>query len=124
AVGDGRVRDEHGPPARAVFGVAVLGALVNAHLTSDLADRLHALGVPTSFNSLIINAIETGTIPSGGKAPASASSYGSIVERVIDAAFHAGLQAALLTSAILILAAGAFAVLAAGDEHERGQRAG
>jgi len=111
----------------AVFGVAVLGALVNAHLTSDLADRLHALGVPTSFNSLIINAIETGTIPSGGKAPASASSYGSIVERVIDAAyaaFHAGLQAALLTSAILILAAGAFAVLAAGDEHERGQRAG
>jgi EmrB/QacA subfamily drug resistance transporter len=99
----------------AVFGVAVLGALVNAHLTSDLRDRLHTLGVPSSFNALIIDAIETGNI----HVPASAASYGSIVQRVIDAAygaFHAGLQAALVTSAVLILAAGALAVLAGGRE--------
>ncbi len=95
----------------AVFGVAVLGALVNAHLTSDLADRLRALGIPPNFQSVVITAIETGTIPAGGNAPASASGYGSIVQRVISAAygaFHSGLQTALLTSAALIFAAGLY----------------
>jgi EmrB/QacA subfamily drug resistance transporter len=106
----------------AVFGVAVLGALVNAHLTSDLAGRLHALGIPSTFQSIVIDAIENGTIPSGGKVPGSATGYGAIVERVIDAAygaFHAGLQTALLTSAVLILAAGALAVV--GSSGRRGE---
>lgn len=99
----------------AVFGVAVLGALVNAHLTSDLSDRLRALGIPATFQSIVINAIETGTIPSGGKVPGTATGYGPIVQHVIDAAysaFHAGLETALLTSAVLILAAGLVATLA------------
>ena len=97
----------------AVFGVAVLGALVNAHLTSDLSSRLRALGIPANFQSIVITAVETGTIPSGGKAPTSASGYGAIVNRVIDAAygaFHSGLRTALLTSAALIFAAGLFSV--------------
>jgi EmrB/QacA subfamily drug resistance transporter len=101
----------------AVFGVAVLGALVNAHLTSDLGDRLQALGIPPTFQSIVISAIETGTIPSGGNAPASASGYGAIVQKVIGAAygaFHSGLETALLTSAALILAAGALSAVAAG----------
>jgi predicted MFS family arabinose efflux permease len=100
----------------AVFGVAVLGALVNAHLTSDLADRLRALGIPANFQSIVIDAIKTGTIPSGGNAPASSAGYGPIVNKVIDAAygaFHAGLRTALLTSAGLILVAGVFSGVAA-----------
>jgi EmrB/QacA subfamily drug resistance transporter len=100
----------------AVFGVAVLGALVNAHLTSDLADRLRALGIPANFQSIVIDAIKTGTIPSGGNAPASSAGYGPIVNKVIDAAygaFHSGLRTALLTSAALILVAGVFSGVAA-----------
>ena len=105
----------------AVFGVAVLGALVNAHLTSDLGDRLHALGIPVNFQSIVIDAIETGTIPSGGSAPNASATYGPIVNKVIGAAysaFHAGLHTALLASAALILVAGAFSAFAA----DRGER--
>jgi EmrB/QacA subfamily drug resistance transporter len=99
----------------AVFGVAVLGALVNAHLTSDLAQRLRALGIPANFQAIVIDAITTGTIPSGGNVPGSATGYGPIVNKVIDAAygaFHAGLRTALFTSAALILVAGAFSAVA------------
>ena len=35
--------------------------------------------------SIVINAVERGTVPSGGTAPGSAQSYGSIVDRVISA---------------------------------------
>ena len=103
----------------AVFGVAVLGALVNAHLTSDLAQRLRALGIPPNFQGIVIDAVTTGTIPSGGNVPGSATGYGPIVNKVIDAAygaFHAGLRTALFTSAGLILAAGAFAAFATRDD--------
>jgi len=99
----------------AVFGVAVLGALVNAHLTSDLGDRLRALGIPPTFQSIVISAVETGTIPSGGHAPVSANGYGAIVQKVISAAygaFHAGLETALLASAALMLAAGVLSAFA------------
>jgi hypothetical protein len=64
----------------------------------------------------VIDAIKTGTIPSGGNAPASSGGYGPIVNKVIDAAygaFHAGLRTALLTSAGLILVAGVFSGVAA-----------
>lgn len=89
----------------AVAGVAVLGALVNAHLTSDLSGRLGALGVPSGFQSIVIAAIEQGTVGGGGDA---AATYGPIVERVIDAAygaFRSGLSAALAVSAVLMLVA-------------------
>ncbi len=97
-----------------VFGVAVLGALVNAHLTSDLTSRLRHLGVPATFQSLVINAVEQGGVPSGGHAPSgAAASFGSIVNKVISAAygaFHDGLVDALITSAVLIFIAVAFAL--------------
>ncbi|HEX4520504.1 MAG TPA: MFS transporter [Gaiellaceae bacterium] len=105
----------------AVFGVAVLGALVNAHLTSDLTARLNALGIPANFQSIVIGAVETGKVPSADKAHQSAQSYGPIAQRVIEAAygaFHRGLDTALVTSAVLILAAGAIGMLAARTEEE------
>ncbi|GAA4481678.1 MFS transporter [Rhodococcus olei] len=98
----------------AVVGVAALGSLVNAHLHADLTNRLTDLDVPTSFQGIVIHAIETGAVPEGGDAAATAA-YGPIVQKVIDAAyaaFHAGLDTALLVSAILILVAAAVTVTA------------
>ena len=44
----------------AVFGVAILGSIVNAKLTGDLAARLKAIGIPPNFQSLVEHAIQTG----------------------------------------------------------------
>ena len=52
----------------AVFGVAILGAIVNAKLTGDLAARLKAIGIPPNFQSLVEHAIQTGGAASGGAA--------------------------------------------------------
>ncbi len=99
----------------AVVGVAALGGLVNANLTSGLKGRLRELNIPVNFDSIIINAIETGSVPQGGGGAAGyEQSYGSVVNQVIQAtygAFHAGLDTALLVSALLTFAAaGAVAV--------------
>ena len=105
----------------AVFGVAVLGALVNAHLTTDLSARVKALGIPANFQSIVIDAIETGTVPSGGKLTGAAAGYGPIAQHVVSAtysAFHAGLTTALLTSAGLILAAGVISAVAGRDDRQ------
>jgi len=97
-----------------LVGVAVLGALVNAHLTRDLTERLAALGVPATFQDLVVNAIEHGGVPSGGAAPAQEAAFGPLVAQVIDAAysaFGAGLHVALVTSAVLVLLAGGLAAV-------------
>jgi EmrB/QacA subfamily drug resistance transporter len=94
----------------AVIGVAVLGALVNGSLTSDLAARLHSLHIPNVFQVIVIKAIETGGVPQHTNA---AATYGAIVNRVISAAygaFRSGIDLALVTSAVLVLAAGGVAV--------------
>ncbi len=49
----------------AVFGVAILGSIVNAKLTGDLAARLKAIGIPPNFQSLVEHAIQTGGASSG-----------------------------------------------------------
>jgi EmrB/QacA subfamily drug resistance transporter len=93
-----------------VFGVAILGALINAHLTGDLLAKMRQLGVPPAFRSLVLDAVRHGVIPSGG------SSQGGTVHRVVAAAFQAfraGLTAALLTSVVLITLAGGIAALVA-----------
>ena len=97
----------------AVVGVVALGSLVNAHLTTDLTNRLEALGIPANFQSIVIAAIKDGTVPSGGKSAATAA-YGPIVNQVLDAAysaFRAGLSSSLMVSALLIFAAGVIAAL-------------
>jgi hypothetical protein len=97
----------------AVVGVVALGSLVNAHLTTDLTNRLEALGIPANFQSIVIAAIKEGTVPSGGKSAATAA-YGPIVNQVLDAAysaFRAGLSSSLTVSALLIFVAGVIAAL-------------
>jgi MFS family permease len=54
----------------AVLGVAVLGALVNSQLHADLTSRLRQLGIPANFQAIVINAIETGTVPRTARPPA------------------------------------------------------
>jgi EmrB/QacA subfamily drug resistance transporter len=95
----------------AVLGVAVLGSVVNAHLTGDLGHRLTQLGIPPDFQSIVTAAIEKGAVPAGG-APGASATYGSIVDQVIGAAYRAfrdGLTTSLLLSAGLIVLAAAVA---------------
>jgi EmrB/QacA subfamily drug resistance transporter len=92
----------------AVFGVAILGAIVNAKLTGDLAARLKALGIPPNFQSLVLHAVQTGG-ESGGAAngaehnPAIARTATKVVNAAYDA-FGSGLHIALDLSGALILA--------------------
>ena len=97
-----------------VFGVAILGALVNAHLTTDLKHRLDDLHIPKFLQGSIIHAYERGTTPHQGSL--SGRIFGSIVDKIKSAAyaaFHDGLASALVVSAILIAAAALFAGYAA-----------
>ena len=109
----------------AVFGVAVLGALVNAHLTSDLTHRLQALKIPPNFISIVISAIETGTVPSGVHGGGSGS---SIEDKVIEAAYGAfrdGLSVALFASGLALLGAALIAAttLRGHEGHDTGATA-
>ena len=89
----------------AVTGVAILGSLVYSQLHVSLVTHMNQLGVPEAFQGLVINAIETGTIPNNTAAYAG---FGKVVQEVIGAAYTAfkdGLHAALYLSAGLVLAA-------------------
>jgi hypothetical protein len=109
-----------------VFGVAVLGAVVNSQLTADLTHRLQVLGIPASFQAIVIDAVEHGGLPSGGTGGAAAASanpaaagHAGLVQQVIDAAysaFYSGLDIALLLSGALVLAAAVIAWFCVGRE--------
>jgi MFS family permease len=99
----------------AVTGVAVLGALVSARLSADIASRLQALGLPKSIQQFVINGVETGLEPSSGNTAGAGGAAGAgqpkLVQEVIQAAysaFESGLHAALYLSAALVLLAGLF----------------
>ena len=95
----------------AVTGVAVLGSLVYSQLHASLVAQMNHLGVPPSFQGLVITAIETGQIP---KNTTGYAGFGKLVAEVIGAAytaFHDGLHAALYLSAGLALAAGLLALV-------------
>jgi predicted MFS family arabinose efflux permease len=105
----------------AVTGVAVLGALVNARLSADLISRLQHLGIPKALQTVVINGVETGLVPSAGQTKgaggAEAAGQGTLVQEVIHAAydaFQSGLHAALYLSAVLVVAAGIFSFVMLG----------
>jgi EmrB/QacA subfamily drug resistance transporter len=105
----------------AVTGVAVLGALVNARLSADLISRLQHLGIPKALQTVVINGVETGLVPSAGNTKgaggAEAAGQGTLVQEVIHAAydaFQSGLHAALFLSAALVVAAGIFSFVMLG----------
>src|SRR5699024_4890950 len=49
-----------------LFGVAILGAIVNSRLTGNLAARLKELGLPNNIQSLVIHAVTHGGNVGGG----------------------------------------------------------
>ena len=93
----------------AVTGVAVLGALVAARLSSDITARMQALGISKALQKYVISAVESGsTPPTGSKAYIA---YGKEGQQVINAAysaFQSGLHASLYLGAALVLASGIF----------------
>ena len=103
----------------AVFGVAILGAIVNAKLTGGLADRLKAIGIPPNFQSLVIRAVNGGGLGGGGAANAAEKSKNAAVSKiatkVVNAAYEAfgsGLHLALEISGLLLVLGALVAALA------------
>ena len=101
----------------AVFGVAVLGSIVNSKLTGQLAARLKAIGIPPSFQNLVIHAVTGGGIGSGGAASQAEHSKNAaiakIATKVVNAAYEAfgsGLHVALEISGVLLLVGALVAV--------------
>ncbi|MGH9087192.1 MAG: MFS transporter, partial [Acidimicrobiales bacterium] len=85
-----------------LFSVAILGAIVNGQISSRLASRLHHLGIPSNFESLVIKAVLHGGVSS--TATGAAKAHPHLVHEVIAAAEHAfgsGLDIALLIAAAL-----------------------
>jgi MFS family permease len=91
-----------------ILGVAVLGAIVNATLVTNLTGRLARLKIPVGLRSIVVDAIERGTPPKS-----SGHGHGtSIVDRVIDAgksSYVDSVRTALVV-AVGVLAAGAVSV--------------
>lgn len=105
----------------AVTGVAVLGALVNAQLHSDIVSRMAALGIPKAYESVVITGVETGLVPSAASTPKTGF-QAKLVQEVISAAysaFESGLHAALYLAAALALAAGLFTFVVLGQSRWR-----
>jgi EmrB/QacA subfamily drug resistance transporter len=93
----------------AVFGVAILGSVVNAKLTGELAARLKQIGVPPNFQNLVLHAVQTGGASGGAASSAEHSKNATVAKiatKVVQAAYDAfgsGLHVALLISGCLIL---------------------
>jgi len=93
-----------------VFGVAVLGALVNAQLTTNLRDQLAHLGIPPTFQGIVINAVTHGGLPASpaGVSNPAATGHQTIVAKVLQAAedaFGSGLHLSLIIAGAMLLAA-------------------
>ena len=102
----------------AVFGVAVLGAIVNAKLTGQLASRLKEIGIPPSFQNLVLKAVSGGGLGGGGAANQAEHSKNQVIAKiatkVVNAAYEAfgsGLHLALEISGALLLLGAVVAVL-------------
>ena len=102
----------------AVFGVAILGAIVNAKLTGQLAARLKAIGIPPSFQSLVLHAVTGGGLGSSGAANQAEHSKNEVIAKiatkVVNAAYEAfgsGLHLALEISGALLLSGSIVAAL-------------
>jgi EmrB/QacA subfamily drug resistance transporter len=105
----------------AVTGVAVLGALVSARLSAEIASRLQALTLPKSIQQLVINGVETGYTPSnghtaGGVGAGQLAIYREVIQAIYSA-FESGLHAALYLGAVLVLVAGVFSFFWLGRKH-------
>jgi EmrB/QacA subfamily drug resistance transporter len=93
-----------------VLAIAVLGAVVNGRLVSELGRKLTALGVPSIFHSLVIHDVTRGGLPANAAAAEAANpivaAYPGLVSRVLDAAvssFGSGVHATLVVAGVILL---------------------
>jgi MFS family permease len=77
----------------AVFGVAILGAIVNAQLTGQLASRLKAIGIPPNFQSLVLKAVTGGGLGGSGQATSAEHSKDAAIAKIATKVVHAAYQA-------------------------------
>jgi len=106
-----------------VFGVAVLGAVVNAQLTSGLTEKLVKLGIPVQFRQIVIQFVTTGGNITSAETSPAAKGHLKIVAKVLVAAEGSaghGVHLALRIAGGIVLAAAVVAVFAA--RHRVGPR--
>jgi hypothetical protein len=98
-----------------VFGVAVLGAVVNAQLTSGLSEKLVKLGIPAQFREIVVQIVTTGGSTNPSDYPI-AKGNGKIVAKVLLAAENSagrGIHLTLQIAGGIVLAAAVVAAFAA-----------
>jgi MFS family permease len=105
-----------------VFGVAVLGAVVNAQLTTGLTEKLVKLHIPLVYRRIVIEFVTTGgNITSAENSP-GVKGHEKLIAKVLvaaeDSAGH-GVHLALQIAGGIVLAAGVVAAFAA--RHRVGQ---
>jgi EmrB/QacA subfamily drug resistance transporter len=99
-----------------VFGVAVLGAVVNAQLTSGLSEKLVKLHIPLVYRNVVIQFVTTGgNITSAENSP-GVKGHEKLIAKVLvaaeDSAGH-GVHLALQIAGGIVLAAAVVAAFAA-----------
>jgi EmrB/QacA subfamily drug resistance transporter len=113
----------------AVFGVAILGSIVNGKLTGGLAAQLRAIGIPPSFQSLVLHAVTGGALGSGAASNAENSknpAISKIATKIVNAAyqaFGAGLHASLEISGGMIFVGAVVAALTIRRVRQRAEEA-
>ena len=98
-----------------MFGVAVLGSVVNAQLTAGLTAKLIKLHIPLQFRELVIQIVTTGGSTNAADYPI-AKGHVTQVQEVFDAAAAAagnGIHLSLQIGAGVVLSADVVALFAA-----------
>jgi EmrB/QacA subfamily drug resistance transporter len=98
-----------------VFGVAVLGAVVNAQLTSGLTEKLVKLGIPFQFREIVVRIVTTGGSTNPSDYPIAKGNL-KVVAKVLLAAEGSaghGVHLALRIAGAIVLAAAVVAAFAA-----------
>jgi hypothetical protein len=99
-----------------VFGVAVLGSVVNAQLTAGLTHKLVKLGIPANFRQIVIQFVTTGGNLTTAESNPAAKGHEQLVAKVLAAAEEyagRGVHLSLKVAAAIVLAAALVALFAA-----------
>ena len=106
-----------------VFAVAVLGAVINGRLVTELHAKLGGLGVSADLQQLVVHAVTHGGLPANAAlailanpvVAAEAISHPGILGKILDAstnAFGQALHVGLLVAAGILLAGAAISLVA------------
>jgi MFS transporter, DHA2 family, methylenomycin A resistance protein len=95
-----------------VLAVAILGAVINGRLVSELNGKLGALGVGPELKQLVVHAVTHGGLPADATLailtnPVVAANPG-VIPKILDAAetaFGHALHSGLLVAAVILFAA-------------------